>query len=194
MIKVIAFLLLFVSSSVEAYSWSTVTKRIKTHTLMQAYPTGLYSGCLITKEWKIDRDSCPVKSRYKPRTNIHQEHIVPASAMATHLNCGILTRSLCQRYVPKFKECHNNRLNLFPVLSTINLYRNNMKWTELKDSETFFPFGKEVGIRKHIKERLVEPPKRLKRLIGLTYLRMESLDCVKLEPLDRLIYQRWSES
>lgn len=194
MIRILFLFLLLIPNIAfsKVFTWQTIAKHVKKHTLLQKYPTTLYSGCLITKDWLVDFESCNFYFRYVVRNTIDLEHIVTAERMRKHTGCGKLSRTKCRKSNAKFKMCHNSRDNIYPSISTVNRSRGNLPFAELINKNTFFPFGEEMGFRKSIAGDAVEPPERNKRLIGKTYLLMEMKGCIKLSDTEKLTFSIWA--
>ncbi len=177
----------------KVYSWKTTKTKLKEHIGNTFNPKTLYGGCVINSDFTVDLDSCHYYFRgiKKDKGKIDIEHVVTSSRMMEYLKCNG-TRYSCRHTSYKFKECHNNMNNLFPSVSTINRFRGNMEFKNLKDSEVYYPFGKEIGLRKHIKLRYIEPVDSVKPIIARVYKIMDKMECIRLSEEEMKQYEEWS--
>jgi len=67
-----------------------------------------------------------------------------------------------------------------------------LPFTEIQKGKAFYPFGRTVGFKKSLDGNSVEPPERVKRLVGKTYLLMDRKGCIKLSDSEIIVFSVWA--
>jgi len=179
------------------YGWQTTKLHLKHYVLSRPNPKTLYGNCSILPNYTVDLQSCGWNYRYSTgqgtRTiaNIDVEHIVPSSRLMKHANCGGLSRAACRAKNKEFKRCHNNPHNLYPAISTINRFRGKLEFKEIPNNIAWYPFGKQIGFKKSLDGKYVEPADFAKPTVANAYITMHNDGCITLSKDEIRMYKKW---
>jgi len=156
----------------------------------------LYCDC----DWsnrKTNLNSCNLQS-YFPRTEA--EHVIPASWMLKVNNkkrqCAIdskdskdSAREYCQKYSAKYKQAHNDLVNLYPAVGQINADRSNKPFVDITKTKVS-TYGKcdiQIG------SRGIVPPKSKQGDIARIAFYMSEKYGVTYSKRQLTIFNKWDK-
>jgi len=202
MIKLIQLLILLLSFSSEALTFSQAKSKLKS--IYKIQPESFYCGCGI--KWQSKKKLIPVieSCGYKPRNEytkkgninkrakrIEWEHVVPAWEFGHQLQCWQKgKRKYCAKNSQVFKNMEGDLHNLVPAIGEVNADRSNFKYGLIdKEVRVYGKCDAEVNFKK----RIFEPAPNVRGNIARTYFYFENQYGLKISKKKKQLYNAWDK-
>jgi deoxyribonuclease-1 len=166
-----------------------------------------YCGC-DWKNRKVDLSSCGYKIRKNAKRALRTEaeHIIPAYWLAQLTSSGrecwqtgtklkgTNGRKYCLKNNEKFKQAHNDLMNLVPAIGEVNGDRSNYKFAMIEgESRDYGSCDIEINKSGTRNSRRVEPAQNIRGNIARIYFYMERKYRLKLSKQTAALMQAWNK-
>lgn len=119
------------------------------------------------------------------------EHLVTASRMMKHFNCGDVSRRTCALSNESFNKCVSNPFNIVAAHRRLNYQRGNKRFVESLGEGALKEYKFDWYTRKGSKT--LSPPDYTRGRIGRTFIYMLTQNCFTPDEGEMEMMHRWDE-